>query len=222
MQQSKFRELIMPCHERHRTTLGDAICTGSLPKRRLGPLATQFYLQEKWPSHIGHVYMSLDDKPLSDREVVEYVIDIIRAENLGVGSNGISHSTLASRFAEFVGVTARELRSASPTPHNRALMGWCDLSALDRPWVEALAVHMACESQVDLMAQIDKGLREHYGVAQHDAEFWSVHGGPIEREHARHGFSLLAKYTTRRNASDVLFAYDMTCRLSAEFYESLL
>ena len=222
MQQSKFRELIMPCHHSHRTGLGEAIRTGTIPGPRLEMLATQFYLQEKWPSHIAHVYLNLDDKGLSDRAVIEYIIDIIRAENLGVGSDGISHSVLASRFAQSVGVTARELRGSSPTPQNRALMDWCDLSAVGRPWVEALAIQMACESQVDLMAEIHDGLREHYGVSAHDAEFWSVHGGRVEREHARRGFTLLARHTTQRNACNVLYAYEMTCRLQVALYDALV
>ena len=222
MQQSKFRDLVDQCHERYGTSLGDAVYTGSLPKRRLPSMATQFYLQEKWPSHIAHVYLSLDDKALSDREMVKYILAIIKAENLGVGSKGISHSALASRFARFVGVDVQELRRASPTSSNRALMDWCDLSALERPWLEALAVQMACESQADLMAQIAKGVRRHYGASPHDAAFWSVHGGRVEKEHARRGFALLAKYTTPRNMTDVLFVYEMTCRLHAEFCDSLL
>ena len=222
MQQSNFRALIKPSHDAHGTGLGAAIGAGSLPRCRLGLLGTQFYLQEKWPSHIAHVYLNLDDKALSEADVIEYIIDIIRAENLGVGSDGISHSTLAIRFAESVGVTKRELRRSSPSPQNRALMDWCDLSAVGRPWVEALAIQMACESQVDLMAQIERGLQQHYGVSAHDAEFWSVHGGQVEREHARRGFALLAKYTISRNAADVVYAYDMTCRLQAAFYDTLL
>ena len=222
MQQSKFRELIMPHHESHRTRLGDTIRAGTLPAHHLGVLATQFYLQEKWPSHIAHVYLNLDDKALSDRAVVEYIIDIIKAENLGVGSDGISHSVLARRFAQSVGVTSRELYRSSPIPQNRTLMDWCDLSAVDRPWIEAFAVQIACESQVELMAQIDNGLREHYGVSTYDAAFWSVHGGPIEREHARRGHALLARYTTQRTIENVLYTYDMTCRLQAEYYNALL
>ena len=222
MRQSQFRDLIAPCADARKTGLGDAIRSGSLPKGRLRSIATQFYLQEKWPSHIAHVYLNLDDKTVANQEVIAYIIDIIQAENLGVGSDGVAHSELASRFAASVGVTAQELRRASPTPQNRALMDWCDLSALGRPWIEALAVQMACESQVALMAQIEQGLREHYGVSGHDAAFWSVHGGNVEREHARRGFLLLSKHTTRRNAGGVLYAYDVTCRLQMAFYESLM
>ena len=222
MRQSKFRELIAPCTDARTAGLGDAIRSGSLPREHLRRLATQFYLQEKWPSHIAHVYLNLDDKAVANREVIAYIVDIIQAENLGVGSDGVAHSELASRFAASVGVTHRELRGSSPTPQNRALMDWCDLSALGRPWIEALAVQMACESQVDLMAEIAQGLREHYGVSAPDGEFWSVHGGNVEKEHARRGFLLLSKHTTRRNACGVLYAYDVTCRLQTAFYESLM
>lgn len=222
MRQPKLRNLVERCHERHTTRLGDAVYTGSLPRSRLPLLATQFYLQEKWPSHIAHVYLSLDDEALSDHELVTYILAIIRAENLGVGSKGIAHSALARRFAAFVGVTDRELRRASPTPANRAIMDWCDLSGLDRPWIEALAVQMACESQIDLMAQVAKGMRRHYGASPSDNEFWSVHGGRVEKDHSRRGFALLAKHTTSKNMTDVLYAYEMTCRLHAAFCNSLL
>src|SRR6266850_6756942 len=149
----------------YETRLGKAILNGSVPRKKIQLLAKQVYLQEKWPSHIANVYLSLDEDALADRRVVKYILSIIRAENLGLGSNGVSHTELARRFARSIGLSEKSLSTARPISTNKMLMDWCDMSALDRPWVEALAVHVACESQVKTMKRIAHGLHLHYGVS---------------------------------------------------------
>lgn len=206
----------------YRSKLAEAILTGRFPEKKLGVLAKQVYLQEKWPSHIAHVYLSMDESALGDRELVKYVISIIKAENLGVGSLGIPHSELASRFARSVGVSDNQLKTAIPTVQNRALMDWCDMSALERPWIESFAVHIACESQMRLMAKIAKGLLLNYRATAEDVLFWTVHAGPLESKHARDGLNLLAKHTSKKDEKNVLYSYEMSCKLLSQFYNSIL
>lgn len=209
---------------RHGNTLDLAIAidSGRYPRSRLSLLATQFYLQEKWPSHIAHVYLGLDEDALADLSLVRYVIGIMQAENLGVGSRGIPHVTLARHFASEVGVTERQLRIATPVPANQALMDWCDMSALERPWHNALAVHIACEDQADSMALIATGLRKHYGIPLKARRFWLTHGGPVERHHSAEGMRILARHAVRRNPQAVLYAFEMSCKFLRDFYRSLL
>ena len=104
--------------------LSASIREGSFPAERLRDLAAQFYLQEKWPSHIANVYLQLDEQALAQHDVVNYVISIIKAENLGVGSRGVPHAELARQFAYFTGLTKAELQRTKPTVENRALMEW--------------------------------------------------------------------------------------------------
>src|SRR6267143_2799954 len=130
----KHVELLTRHSARFETRLGKAILEGTVPRKKLQVLAKQVYLQEKWPSHIAHVYLNLSENALADRQVVEYVLSIIQSENLGIGSGGVSHTELARRFAYSMGLSKRSLSTARPTPANRMLMDWCDMSALDRPW----------------------------------------------------------------------------------------
>ena len=61
-----------------------AISKGTFPRKYLPRLAEQMYLQEKWPSHIAHVYLNLDEHGIADRALIRYIISIIRAENVGI------------------------------------------------------------------------------------------------------------------------------------------
>jgi pyrroloquinoline quinone (PQQ) biosynthesis protein C len=215
-------EKLARCQDNNESKLVDAIRTGIFPRTRLGLLAAQVYLQEKWPSHIARVYLKLDEPALADRELVGYIISIIRAENLGVGSRGIPHSDLAIRFGLSVRMSKKALLTAQPTVQNRALMDWCDMSALERSWLEGFAVHIACESQVKSMAKIARGLSMHYGVREKDNLFWRIHGGPLEMKHSQEGLALLAKHTSKANEEDVVYNYEMSCRLLSQLYDSIL
>lgn len=214
-------EAFQSIESKYRSTLGDAILSGKASKSAVKTLGLQCYLQEKWPSHIAHVYLGLDERGLADRELVNYILTIIRAENLGVGSKGVAHSELARRFLASLGVTGKSIQNAKPTNENQALMDWCDMSQLERPWIEALAVQIACESQVDVYAKIAKGLSRCYGVSREDNAFWLIHGGPIERKHARDGKELVLKHTSGKTKDGVMYAYQMSCRLLFEFFEAI-
>ena len=207
---------------KYRSRLPEAVAAGSLSKRQLRVLAEQVYLQEKWPSHIANVYLGFDDAAMADRELITFVIDIIKAENLGEGSKGIAHSDLARRFAAFLGVSNQRLKRVQPTPENRAVMDWCDMSALERPWKEALAVQLACESQFDLMDKIAKGLKRKYDARNYDIGYWTVHASELERSHSREGTTLLADHISPAESEGVLYAFEQACRLICEFYDSVL
>ena len=97
-------EAFQSIESKYRSTLGDAILSGKASKSAVKTLGLQCYLQEKWPSHIAHVYLGLDERGLADRELVNYILTIIRAENLGVGSKVVAHSELARRFLASLGV----------------------------------------------------------------------------------------------------------------------
>jgi len=207
---------------RYKPVLRQAIFDGIVTTKQIQVLAKQVYLQEKWPSHIAHVYLNLSEDALADRQLVKYVLSIIQSENFGVGSGGVSHTELARRFAFSMGLSERSLSTARPTPANRMLMDWCDMSALDRPWLEILAVHVACESQASTMKAIAKGLQAGYRKSADDVEFWTIHGGPVERRHMKEGLAILGHYIRPDNRSAVEYAYRVSCQLVCEFYDSIL
>src|SRR6185295_15833540 len=111
---------------------------------------------------------------------------------------------------------------ARPTPCNQMLMDWCDMSALDRPWLEALAVHVACESQVETMRGIAKGLQANYGASAEEVRFWTIHGGQLERQHMKEGLSILARYIRPDNQRSVEYAYEVSRQLVCNFFDSIL
>ena len=219
---SPFLSKLANITEQYQPELGSAIASGQLSPRALRALAVQSYLQEQWPNHIAQVYLALDNKGLSDPQVVKYILSIIQAENLGVGSSGLTHTQLARKFAAFLGVHDSTLRRAKPVPTNQVLMDWCDASSLGRHWLEALAVHLACESQHRTMKAIRKGLLKHYAATDKDVLFWTIHGGPIERRHAEEGTALLVKHITRTRMNSVVHVYEVTCGFVKQFYDSFL
>lgn len=101
-------------------------------------------------------------------------------------------------------------------------MDWCDMSALDRPWKEALAVQLACESQFVLMDEIAGGLKKQYGARSNDIVYWTVHASELERRHSREGMTLLAKHVSPSESEGVLYAFGRACCLICEFYDSVL
>ena len=208
--------------ERYEPQLGSAVAEGRLSRRALRALAVQSYLQEKWPSHIAQVYLALDNDGLADPQVIQYVISIIKAENLGIGSFGLSHTELAKRFANFLGVQDTTLRKARPVPANQVLMDWCDASSLGRHWLDSLAVHLACETQHRTMKAIREGLLKHYAATDGDVLFWTIHGGALERRHAEQATRLLTKHVTPTRRHSVVHVYDVTCGLVRQFYDSFL
>lgn len=219
---AQLKKVVKELDQRYRIRFADAISSGTVDQNVLRELAMQVYLQEKYPSHIAYVYLTLEENQLEDSRVVRYILSILEAENLGKGSNGATHSELARRFAYSVGVTAEELACAAPTPANKALMDWCDMSAIERHWLDALAVQLACESQVESMQKIALGLKTHYHLSENDIQFWFVHGGPVEEQHRSEGLSLLRHNVTTENLNSVIYSYKMTCRFNQEFFDSLI
>lgn len=217
-----FESRLAEIAHKYESGLGSSIAHGKLTRRTLRTLAIQVYLQEKWPSHIAQVYLGLDEEALADPQVVDYIISIIKAENLGVGSSGLTHTELARKFANFLGVSDSILRSSVPLATNQVLMDWCDASSLDRHWLDALAVHLACEAQHAMMRSIRKGLVKNYGAGYEDVRFWTIHAGPLERRHAREATAILVKYLTKDRESSIIYIYEVTCRLVRDFYDSIL
>lgn len=206
----------------YQSPLGVAIRDGLLSRSALKVLAEQMYFQEKWPSHIACVYLGLDRAGLDDPSVIEYILSIIRAENLGVGSQGLTHHDLAERFARAVDVSPAQLRRAQPIAANQALMDWCDMSLQGRSWQESLAVHVACESQFDMMRVIRDGLSDHYHCPPKGFALWTVHAGRVERSHSRNGLRILEKHTRGSARRGVTYHYRFTCNLVRAFFDAIL
>ena len=217
---AEFEAALKMLRERHESRLLEVARKGKLSRTQLRSLARQTHLQESLPSHMASVYLAFDEVALSDRELVGYVLEVIAAEDLGVGANDVPHVELSRRFAMCVGLRERDLRHIRPTPATRVLLDWCDMSELGRPWREALAVQLACESQFPLMDGMARTLQDRYGARSEDVAYWTVHGGQLERRHARAGLALLSRHVRRADLAGVLYAYEESCRLMARFYDS--
>lgn len=216
----KFLEALTKINQRHKICLAESVSSGTVKMQTLCELAKQVHIQEKYPSHIAYVYLALEEEQLEDPQIVKYILSILEAENLGKGSDGVTHSQLANRFAYAVGATPEELANATPTPENKALMDWCDVSAMERHWMDALAVQLACESQVETMRQIALGLESRYHLRNEDIQFWFVHGGSVEEQHRSEGLRILQNNVTIENLNNVQYSYEMTCRFNKEFFDS--
>jgi len=96
------------------------------------------------------------------------------------------------------------------------------MSVMERHWLDALAVQLACESQVETMKQIALGLKMYYHLNENDIQFWFVHGGPVEERHRSEGLKLLCQNATKENLNSVIYSYEMTCRFNQEFFDSFI
>lgn len=165
---------------------------GKVPIEVLEEYAKQYYAYElALPSFLENALTHLSDGPARNA-VAENL-----ADELG---NPEPHAELWIRFAESLGLSRDEVRTAVPLPRTRNLVATYD-SLCSRGPEEALGALYAYESQFSEVARTKAdGLRRFYGVEDDKAlEFFDWHS-QLDEEHAAALRSALVETDLSREA----------------------
>jgi pyrroloquinoline-quinone synthase len=150
---------------------------GTLPVEAIRDYARQYYAFESaFPRYLSAIHSRCPD-PDVRRTILDNLWDEEHGEE--------NHAELWLRFAEGMGVSREEVRSATPRPATEDLLETYRLASTERPVVAGLAAIHAYERQVPAVASAKiEGLRRHYGVEDgRTVAFWETHR-ELDVEHA--------------------------------------
>lgn len=150
---------------------------GTLPREAIQEYARQYYaFESEFPRFLSAIHSR------SENGVVRNHL----LENLWDEEHGDeNHAELWLRFAEGMGVSREEVRSAAPNPATQSLLETYREATTRRPTVAGIAAIHAYESQVPAVSRVKiDGLRTHYGVDDdRTTRFFEVHER-LDVEHA--------------------------------------
>lgn len=141
---------------------------GTLEVERLQEYARQyFHFEVAFPRFLSAIHARTESATVRQ----------LLLENLWDEEHGErNHPALWLEFAEALGVPAEEVRASRPNPETTALVNHFTDACSNRPVPEALATLFAYEGQVPAVAaQKIGGLRDNYGFAPGQYEFFTVH-----------------------------------------------
>jgi len=126
-------------------------------------------------------------------------------ENIIEEESGTKHVELLMRFAEACGVNRAELLNTRQLPSTRALTAWCSETARQPFHIAAAGLLVGLESQVPgIYTRNLPPLRTHYGFADYEIEYFTVH---IETDevHGERGYQIVERQcaTPKREAEAV-------------------
>jgi len=169
---------------------------GELTAEALKDYAIQYYRHvEAFPAYLSALHSHTKDTT-TRRHILQNLID----EEAG----SPNHPELWLQFAEAVGASADEIRSAEPWDETRALVDTFRSICRDGSAAEGLAALYSYESQIPAVAtaKID-GLRRFYGMNSPRAlAYFQVHE-EADREHSAVERRLLEKHVSDANAMAV-------------------
>ena len=116
-------------------------------------------------------------------------------ENIIEEESGVKHVELLMRFAEACGVSRAEVENTRQLPSTRALTAWCYETARRPFHVAAAGLLVGLESQVPgIYTRNLPALRTHYGFAEHEIEYFTVH---IETDevHGERGYQIVERHS---------------------------
>jgi len=169
---------------------------GTLPKEALQEYSRQYYaFESSFPRFISALH-SRTEQP----EVRQQMLDNLWDEEHGTEN----HAELWLRFAEGIGVSRDDVRSADRNDATQALVGlYSDLSR-EAPVEAGVAALYAYERQVPQVAtsKID-GLKQHFDVTDKRAlKFFVVHG-VLDIEHSSAERAMLGELTADADPAPV-------------------
>jgi pyrroloquinoline quinone (PQQ) biosynthesis protein C len=84
----------------------------------------------------------------------------------------------------------------APTSEMLWRRDWFVYYAYHRPWIEGIAaLQVAIEAIAPYtLRPVWDGLREHYGLDEHDLAWFAIHAGEVEMRHGNEGILLLEQY----------------------------
>jgi pyrroloquinoline-quinone synthase len=141
---------------------------GTLPAGRLREYARQYYhFEAAFPRFLSAVHART-----ASPSVRQLLLNNLWDEESG----SRNHVALWLEFAAALGLSAKDVVASKPNAETAALIDHFAGVCANRPIGEGLASLYAYEGQVPTIAwEKIKGLREHYGMAPGQFEFFSVH-----------------------------------------------
>lgn len=142
---------------------------GKLSQAVLGEYAKQYYAHvSAFPTYVSGVHSHCDDVSIR-QQLLENLIEEERGED--------NHPELWLRFAEALGVTRAEVKSADLLPATRNSVVSLKSLTQSEDYREGLAALLAYESQIPEVAQTKReGLKDFYSIADERAvSFFRVH-----------------------------------------------
>ena len=150
---------------------------GTLPASCLQDYARQYYaFESSFPRFLSAIH-SRTEQPWARQEILENLWDEEHGEE--------NHAELWLRFAEGVGVSREDVKSATPNAATERLLACYRDATASGPVAAGVAAVYAYEQQVPKVAEKKiAGLREHFGVAAPETlAFFRLHQG-LDEEHA--------------------------------------
>lgn len=193
-----------------RTRLQDAV---TARHSRLNPFTEKWVSGELTRSHLGawvaqhYQYVSNFSRwcatmygACQDADARDFLL-----ENIIEEESGTKHVELLVRFAEVCGVSRGDLLTTRQLPSTRALTAWCAETARRPFHIAAAGLLVGLESQVPgIYTRNLPALRTHYGFAEYEIEYFTVH---IETDevHGERGYQIVERQctTTEREADAV-------------------
>ena len=174
---------------------------GELSKEALIDYAQQYYQHvAAFPTYLSAVHAKCDDQT-TRRQILNNLID----EEAG----DPNHPELWLQFAEALGTSRAEVRSAARQPETTALIETFRSVCGEEVTADGLAALYAYESQIPAVSEskID-GLKKHYGFEDPKAYgYFSVHV-EADREHSAAEREMLREQVTDENAPSVKASVD--------------
>lgn len=144
---------------------------GKLSKQVLSEYAKQYYAHVRaFPTYVSAVHSHCDDVSIR-QELLENLIEEERGQE--------NHPELWLRFAEGLGVSREDVRSAELLPSTKESVARLKELTQSADYRAGLAALYAYESQIPAVAQTKReGLKTFYGIADERAvSFFRVHEG---------------------------------------------
>src|SRR4029077_14437828 len=169
---------------------------GELSREALADYAQQYYQHvAAFPTYLSAIHANCDDQSTRE-ELLNNLID----EEAG----SPNHPELWLKFAEGLGVSARDAQNAEKCPETTNLIDTFRSVCRDGSTEEGLAALYAYENQIPAICEskID-GLRKHYGFNDpRDYEYFSVHI-EADREHSGAERKMLTSHIDDHNFDSV-------------------
>ena len=169
---------------------------GELSREALTDYARQYYQHvAAFPTYLSAIHAKCEDQS-TRKELLNNLID----EEAG----SPNHPELWLKFAEGLGVSAREAQMTEKWPETKNLIDTFRSVCRDRSTAEGVAALYAYKSQIPAICEskID-GLKKHYGfVDPKHYEYFSVHI-EADREHSAAEQELLGGYVSDHNFASV-------------------
>ena len=174
---------------------------GTLSVERLREYARQyFHFEAEFPRWLSAIHSRIEEPAL--RQLV--------LQNLWDEEHGErNHRALWLEFAQAVGLSRDEVERSTANAETTALLDHFRAAAQEGSVASALATLFAYEGQVPVVAREKiRGLREHYGFAPEQYEFFLVH---LEADIAHADAEVRAIATLDADEQEVVEAVEAAC-----------